>query len=141
MSRLIHVVCAGMLAALLAGCGLLATSVPPTLSPQPTPKIESRSPLPTVVSPVTGPNVQGGADAAVRAAVNDLAARLKVAPEVVQVVSVSAADWSDTSLGCPQPGMFYAQVIVQGFKIVLAAGGAQTEYHADQKGRVVTCNK
>ena len=141
MSRLVAVVCAGVSVLLLAGCGLSATPVPPTLSPLPTPKIESRSPLPTVVSPVTGPNVLGGADTAVRAAVNDLATRLKVAPETVQVVSVSAADWSDTSLGCPQPGMFYAQVIVQGYKIVLSAGGAQTEYHTDQKGRVVTCNK
>ena len=76
-----------------------------------------------------------------RAAVNDLAAKLKIASEAVQVVSVSAVDWSDTSLGCPQPGMFYAQVIVQGYKIVLSAGDQQIEYHSDQRGRVVTCSK
>jgi hypothetical protein len=71
----------------------------------------------------------------------DLAARLKIAPEAVLVVSVSDVDWSDTSLGCPQPGMFYAQVIVQGYKIVLSAGDQQIEYHSDQSGRVVTCSK
>ena len=76
-----------------------------------------------------------------RAATNDLAAKLKMAAVAVQVVSVSAVDWSDTSLGCPQPGMFYAQVIVQGYTIMLAAGGQQVEYHADQRGRIVTCSK
>jgi len=77
----------------------------------------------------------------VRAAVNDLAAKLNIASDAVQVASVSAVDWSDTSLGCPQPGMFYAQIIVQGYKIILSAGGQQVEYHADQRGRIVTCSK
>ena len=139
MFRFISIVCVLGLAVLSAGCGLVATPLPPTLSPLPTPKIRGRSPLPTAISPVSGPAASGGADAAVRAAVSHLAAQIKVAPETVQVVSIAAADWSDTSLGCPQPGMFYAQVIVQGYRIVLSAGGAQTEYHADQKGRVVTC--
>jgi len=138
MFRFISIVCVLGLAVLSAGCGLVATPLPPTLSPLPTPKIGGRPAVPTAISPVSGPNASGS-EAAVRAAVNDLAARLKVAPETVQVVSVAAADWSDTSLGCPQPGMFYAQIIVQGYKIVLSAGDAQTEYHADRKGRVVTC--
>jgi len=129
----------GMLVVLLAACSQLrATPINPTLSPLPTPGLGSRpSPLATRVSPLARPSQQ--ADVAVRAAISAAAARLKVAPEAVQVVSVSATDWSDTSLGCPQPGMFYAQVIVQGYKIVLMASGQQVEYHADQKGRVVTC--
>ena len=66
---------------------------------------------------------------------------LKLAPGAVQVISVDATDWSDTSLGCPQPGMFYAQVITPGYLIVLAAGGRQFEYHANKRGRVVTCDE
>lgn len=81
------------------------------------------------------------ADAAVRAAINDLASKSKLAPDSVQVVSVQAMDWPDTSLGCPQPGMYYAQIIVQGYRIVLSAGGQQVEYHSDMKGRVVTCSQ
>ncbi len=76
-----------------------------------------------------------------REAIGDLTARLKIAPETVMVVSVSAVDWPDTSLGCPQPGMFYAQIIVSGYTIILSASGQQVEYHADQRGRVVTCSK
>jgi len=81
------------------------------------------------------------ADLAVRAAINDVATRLKIAPEAVQVISVDATDWSDTSLGCPEPGMFYAQVITPGYLIVVSAGGQQFEYHANRRGRVVTCDK
>jgi hypothetical protein len=75
----------------------------------------------------------------VRAAIADLAAKRKVAPDKIQIISVEDVDWPDTSLGCPQPGVFYAQIIVQGYRIVLAVDGKQVEYHADRKGRVVTC--
>jgi len=79
------------------------------------------------------------AETAVRAAIDDLASKRGLAPESVQVVSVTAEEWQDTSLGCPQPGMHYAQIIVQGYGIVLTAGGQQVEYHSDRHGHVVTC--
>jgi len=85
------------------------------------------------------PSGSSESDVAVRAAIADLAARRKISPDKVQVVSVEAVDWPDTSLGCPQPGMFYAQIIVPGYRIVLSMDGKQVEYHADRKGRVVTC--
>jgi hypothetical protein len=99
------------------------------------------TPKPSPLTPSTSPASAwpSDADAAVQAAINDLAARLKIAPENVQVASVQAMDWPDTSLGCPKPGMFYAQVITLGYKIVLSVEGKQVEYHADKKGRVVTC--
>jgi hypothetical protein len=160
MSRSIRM-CLGAMAILLAACGQFrAISTTPAHLPQSTPTAERRPATPTpFISPVTSPSAPTGsaqgtsplaspapswpaeADAAVRAAVNDLAARLKAAPEKVQVISVSATDWPDTSLGCPKPGMFYAQVIVEGYKIVLAAGRELVEYHSDKRGRVVTCSK
>ena len=90
-------------------------------------------------APTLAPSWPAEADVAVRAAIQDMAARLQVKPNAVQVISVSATDWSDTSLGCPQPGMFYAQIIVPGYTFVLASDGQQATYHADKKGRVVTC--
>ena len=141
---------------LLAACSLSPEGqLTPAFSPQPTPMrspLPTTSPLPTPArSPLPTPSsdkglspgapVPAGADAAMRAAINDLAAKRQVAPEAVQVVSISQVDWPDTSLGCPQPGMFYAQIIVEGYKIILSAGGQQVEYHADQRGRVVTCSK
>ena len=106
----------------------------PTQPNQGTPK-----PSPLTPSTLPAPSRLADADASVRAAINDLAARLKITPENVQVVSVETMDWPDTSLGCPQPGMFYAQVITLGYRIVLSAEGNQVQYHADKKGRVVTC--
>ena len=36
---------------------------------------------------------------------------LGVPPDAVQVVSIEPRDWPDSSLGCPQPDMLYAQVV------------------------------
>lgn len=80
----------------------------------------------------------GSADA-VRLAKEDLARRLDVSPEDVQVVSIEAVQWPDTSLGCPQPGMMYAQVITPGFRVLLEAEGETYQYHTDRAARVVLC--
>ena len=40
-------------------------------------------------------------------------------------------EWSDASLGRPQPGMMYAQVITPGYLVVLEADGQQYTYHTD----------
>ncbi|MFQ6001453.1 MAG: hypothetical protein ACE5LG_07255 [Anaerolineae bacterium] len=66
----------------------------------------------------------------------DLARRLGVRVEEVTLVSAEAVEWPDASLGNPQPGMVYAQVITPGYKIILSAGGQEYEYHSDQE-RVV----
>jgi hypothetical protein len=50
-------------------------------------------------------------------------------------------EWSDASLGCPQEGMMYAQVITPGYLIVLEAQGQTFEYHTDQGTNVVLCQK
>jgi len=63
--------------------------------------------------------------------------------ESVQVVSVEAVDWSDSSLGCPKAGMMYAQVITPGHKIVLESGGRSYEFHSTQnpEGPLVRCGQ
>jgi hypothetical protein len=132
-------------AAMSQGAPTTVSTLPtsPLLSPAPTPPLSQLSPMPTPESvPLKSPasSWAAQADAAVHAAINDLTAKRQLAPESVQVVSVEATDWPDTSLGCPQPGVFYAQIIVQGYKIVLSSGGQSVEYHSDMKGRVVTCS-
>jgi len=66
----------------------------------------------------------------------NLARRLGVGVKEVTLVSAEAVEWSDTSLGNPQPGMVYTQVITAGYKIILSAGSQEYEYHSDQE-RVV----
>ncbi len=82
----------------------------------------------------------GPAAELVAQAIADLAGRLGVAAEAIQVRSVEAVEWPDASLGCPQPGMVYAQVITPGYRIVLEAEGQAYEYHSS-RSRVVYCSR
>ncbi|MCS7259839.1 MAG: hypothetical protein NZ765_03550, partial [Anaerolineae bacterium] len=79
------------------------------------------------------------ASAAVQRAVEDLARRLAVPHRAIQVLRAQAVEWPDTSLGCPQEGMMYAQVITPGFLIFLEAQGNVYEYHTDRVHHAVLC--
>jgi hypothetical protein len=83
--------------------------------------------------------VASGEQQVLEVAKDDLARRLALSPWEISVTSVEAVEWSDASLGCPQPGMAYAQVITPGFLIVLEAAGQSYEYHADRNCSVVLC--
>jgi hypothetical protein len=67
----------------------------------------------------------------------DLAEREKLSQDEITVVSVQAVEWRDASLGCPQPGHMYAQVITPGYEIVLRAQGQEYTYHAGGKNFVL----
>ena len=97
----------------------------------------------TPTSTPEAPNVElpAGAEQIVRLAQEDLAQRLNLASEAIRPVSVEAVEWPDASLGCPQPGMMYAQVITPGFRVVLEAEGQTYEYHTDAGRFVVLCEQ
>lgn len=63
-------------------------------------------------------------------AVADLAARLQRDAASITTRSAVLMVWPDASLGCPMPGMQYAQAQTDGAKIVLEADGATYDYHA-----------
>lgn len=75
------------------------------------------------------------------AARQELARRTGLNSSEVTVESVESVEWRDSSLGCPQPGGMYAQVLTPGYRIVLQAGGKSYEYHTDAAGRVVLCQQ
>jgi hypothetical protein len=64
---------------------------------------------------------------------SDLAKRLNISEEQIHFVKQEKKDWPDTSLGFPEEGKMYAQVVTPGFVIILEAGGKQYEYHSDYK--------
>ena len=76
-------------------------------------------------------------DDAVRRAVTDAATRAGVPPAQVRVVQVVEREWSDGSLGCPEPGRIYTQATIPGYLVELEAAGRRLEYHADGAPRVV----
>ena len=75
----------------------------------------------------------------VERAIEDLATRQGMDRSQVIVENVETVEWRDSSLGCPQPGMMYAQVITPGFRIVLELDGVRYSYHADLNRRVTLC--
>lgn len=76
----------------------------------------------------------------VMAAVRALADQLGIPAEQIAVAAWEPVDWPDASLGCPEPGMAYAQVITPGYQVLLEARGETYHAHTDRSGqRVVFC--
>ena len=74
-------------------------------------------------------------------AVSDLAQRLGVSEDDVQVVSVEEVEWSDSSLGCPAEEMDYAQVITPGYEVTLQVDDDVYSYHSDEGLLMVLCGE
>ena len=75
----------------------------------------------------------------IAAAIDDLASRLEVAPESIEVQFVEEVTWPDGALGCPQPGMSYTQALVEGLRIGLTHDGAIYAYHSALAGSPFLC--
>jgi len=69
----------------------------------------------------------------------DLAQRSGVTQEAILVIRDQAVTWSDGSLGCPQPGVFYIQALVPGYWVVLQVGEKQYDYRASESGNFFLC--
>jgi len=63
-------------------------------------------------------------------AATDLADRLDIDQATISVVLLEEVVWGDASLGCPVPGMSYAQVLTDGMRIILEANGQLYDYRS-----------
>jgi hypothetical protein len=117
-----------------------APSTTPTSSaPEPPP---ATAPASETAAPETAlPDLSPEAEQVLVLAREDLAQRLGLAEEGIVVQSIEPVTWPDTSLGCPQPGMFYAQILTPGYLVILEAGGEAYEYHTGTPEPVVLCEK
>jgi hypothetical protein len=68
-----------------------------------------------------------------------LAAKLSVPIERIKVVSVSPTEWRDSSLGCPERGMMYTQVLTPGYKVTLRDDNREHVVHV-ARTHVVICS-
>lgn len=123
----------------------------PMAAPSPTATIRPTATVTRTAIPIPTPtpafSVQGlatapdGAQSPIMAAVAALAQSLDLPSDAeVTVRSVTEKDWSDSSLGCPQPGMVYAQVVTPGFVVILEVDGVEYTYHTDRRESVVSCD-
>jgi hypothetical protein len=69
----------------------------------------------------------------------DLAERLQIDAAGIVMVKTIEIVWPDAALGCPSPGMVYAQGRVPGYRIWLEAEGREYIYHTDLNGLVILC--
>ena len=109
---------------------------------QPAASPQTSDPTPDTVDPIEDiPAPKRGEEYMLSRALADLTQRLDMPEDEIQVVSVEAVEWSDSSLGCPSEGMDYAQVITPGYEIILQADGAEYRYHSDKEHFMVLCGE
>ena len=91
----------------------------------------------------TGMDAEDPLPQLIERATEDLVQATGAASDAITVVSTEEVEWSDTSLGCPDPNKMYAQMITPGYKIVLESGGTTYDYHtgADPEGLLVHCTE
>lgn len=82
------------------------------------------------MSPSPSERVDSSLQPLIDQATADLATFLNVDSSIITVSSAKAVVWPDRSLGCPQPGMVYNQVTVDGALIELGASGTTYSYHS-----------
>lgn len=104
---------------------------PPTRIPY----VESSTPMPAG-EPVATAQIPR---AVRRAVVTDAAKRFNVAESAVVLARAEQVTWSDGSLGCPEPGAMYAQLLVAGFRVVARTSAGELTYHTDSLGQAVSC--
>ncbi|MBZ0301569.1 MAG: hypothetical protein K8J31_17620 [Anaerolineae bacterium] len=68
-----------------------------------------------------------------------LADELDLAARRIRVIDVMPVTWTDSSLGCPQPGETYPPITIEGYRIVLAAGDDEYIFHSDST-QVIACD-
>lgn len=103
---------------------------PPTRLPDPRPPVSaSGEPVATATMPR---EVR-------RAVVADAAKRFKVAESAVVLVHAEKFVWSDSALGCPEPGVIYTQMLVHGFRVVAKTSAGSLTYNTDSGDRAVIC--
>jgi hypothetical protein len=119
-----------LLAAFLAACSPSPSGDPAaTAFPTPAP-VDNSTPAP----------VQAGATPEERARLV-LAGWLDLPVDSVVLVSSEPVDWPDAGLGCPLPGIAYAQVVTPGFRFTLEANGETYFVHTDLTQQAVVCTE
>jgi len=133
MSKMRHIVWLTLVGFLVGAC-----AADPALTPAVEPADPPETAMPTATPPANPGATEPALDFEERARIA-LATGLDIAPGTIRVVSTERVDWPDAGLGCPQPGLAYAQVITPGYRLTLQSGDETYTVHTDLEGRAVVC--
>jgi hypothetical protein len=70
---------------------------------------------------------------------NEAAPLARIPREQLVIVRAEPVVWSDGSLCCSEPGMEYAQTLVNGYWVVINAAGQTYDFRAGRDGRFRLC--
>jgi hypothetical protein len=141
------------LAAVLVACAQPGGTPPATDAPGETDGPAMASPERSVVELSPIPQPTEAAEETMPAAIGqlpegllaqilaDAAERSGLPQSELEVVQASAVTWNDGSLGCPEPGMMYTMALVDGYRVVVAAGDEELNYHTDRSRTFKLCDK
>lgn len=87
-----------------------------------------------MTSPATSP-----LQTLIETAQKDLAQRLSIPVAMINLIEAKAVTWSDSSLGCPQEGIVYAEVLTLGYRVILEYAKQTYEYHAGKGHEIFYC--
>jgi hypothetical protein len=91
------------------------------------------------MTPALSTPVESNLQLLINKATTNLAQRLTISENEIVVLEATSVTWPDGSLGCPQEGMVYAQVLTPGYLIRLQSGEQEFEYHASRSTTVIFC--
>ena len=111
---------------------VIETMVPPTAPPIPTPS-------PATADPTEAPPELSPLRIMAAPAIEDLAGRLGVPADEIEVTFAAEVEWPDASVGCPAPDFGYAQVLTNGMKVTLQVGDATYDYHGRSPDDLFLC--
>jgi hypothetical protein len=63
----------------------------------------------------------------------------KVPREKLVIVRAESVVWNNGSLGCPEPGMMYTEALVNGYWVVVDAGGKTYDFRVGSGGSFRLC--
>jgi hypothetical protein len=129
---------------LMTACGSV-NIMPIDSTPNEAPLLSTPSPAPSTQGEPTQMNLvlptpsASDLESLIEKAKEDLAQRLTIPISDIGLVEAKAVIWSDSSIGCPQPGMLYAQVLTPGYLVKLKYDSRNFEYHAGKGGALTYC--
>jgi len=120
---------------LLSACG-----GPPaaTQSPGPAPTL-APTPRPPDLPVATPPPVSAVPEAFLDAILEEASSLSSVDFSQILVTRAEAVTWPDGSLGCPEPDMMYTQALVDGYWVVVQAGGEEYDFRVGTTGDFRLC--
>jgi hypothetical protein len=71
----------------------------------------------------------------------DLVERTGAEEGDIKIIKAEAVVWNDGALGCPKPGEFYIQMMINGYGVVLEVEGVYYDYRVTDSGDFKICEQ